>query len=113
MADVNAKDLHKKLKDYLKKCIIVDIRSPEEYEEEHIDGAINIPLETLVDNIGKLDKKKQIIAVCLTGLRSKRAVNILTLKGFNAGIVEGGMIEWRRALGPAYFAAMAGEGEGE
>jgi rhodanese-related sulfurtransferase len=111
MEAIIAKDLHAKLKEYRKSCVIIDVRNPEEYEEEHIDGAVNIPLDDLPDHLGELDKTKDLILVCLSGLRSGKAVPFLEENGFKARIVKGGMIEWRRALGPAYFAQMAGEGE--
>ncbi|MGC9310748.1 MAG: rhodanese-like domain-containing protein [Candidatus Aenigmatarchaeota archaeon] len=110
MEEVAAKDLNKNLKSYQKKCVIIDVRSPEEYGEEHIGGAVNIPLEEIPDRLGELDKKKELILVCLSGLRSRKAIPLLEENGFKATIVKGGMIEWRRALGPAYFAQMAGEG---
>lgn len=112
MDSLNAKDLHKKLKDFQKKCLIVDVRSPEEFEEEHIDGAINIPLDEIPKKSKTLKKDKELILVCLSGLRAQKAGAALESVGFKVKVLNGGMIEWRRALGPAYFAKMFG-GEGE
>jgi len=110
MDSLNAKDLYKNLKDFQKKCVIVDVRTPEEFDEEHIDGAINIPLEEIPDKIKSLKKDKELILVCLSGLRAKKAAAAFESADFKVKVLNGGMIEWRRALGPAYFAKMFGEG---
>ena len=64
----------KSLKEIMKEknYIILDVRHKEEYDEEHILGAINIPLEEIDKNI-KLDKKKTILVYCKSGVRSRKA----------------------------------------
>lgn len=64
--------------------ILLDVRSPQEYSEEHLNGAINIPvyeLEICCDC--KLnDKDKIIVVYCQSGTRSKKAIKILKKCGF-------------------------------
>jgi rhodanese-related sulfurtransferase len=64
--------------------IILDVRSPQEYEEGHINGAINLPLYELCQNIKYKIKNENdiIIAYCSSGIRSKRAVKELKKCGY-------------------------------
>lgn len=64
-------------------AIILDVRTPAEYKGGHIKGSKNIPLQTLTNELGKLDKSKTIITCCASGMRSAQAKSILKSKGFN------------------------------
>lgn len=70
-------------------AIILDVRSKGEYQGGHIKGSINIPVDTLSNNLNKLNKNKPIITCCASGMRSASAKNILKSNGFtdvyNAG----------------------------
>ncbi len=65
-------------------AIILDVRTPQEYKGGHIKGSINIPVEGLRKNIGKLEGKqdKTVITCCASGMRSASAKGILKAKGF-------------------------------
>ena len=71
---------------------ILDVRTVEEYNLSHIDGAINIPLDELRENLEKLEKSKEIIVHCHSGLRSYLACRILKQKGYNVKNLIGGYI---------------------
>lgn len=60
-----------------KESILVDVRSPEEYEEESAKNAINIPVDELEQRIGELTHAKNIVVFCKSGKRAKEAKNIL------------------------------------
>lgn len=75
-----------------KKTYILDVRTIEEYNLSHIDGAINIPLDELRENLKKLDKSKEIVVHCHSGLRSYLACRILKQKGYNVKNLIGGYI---------------------
>ncbi|MDE5630108.1 MAG: rhodanese-like domain-containing protein [Bacilli bacterium] len=62
--------------------IIVDVRTKEEYEEEHIKDAINIPLDEIDDSIS-LDKSKKILVYCRSGNRSEKAFASLLNMGYD------------------------------
>lgn len=78
---------YKKLKEISNKnstVILLDVRSKQEYEEGHLESAINIPvfeLENKANNILK-DKTKTIIVYCASGSRSRRAKEILEEMGY-------------------------------
>lgn len=64
-------------------ALMIDVRTPEEYAEYHLDGAINIPLYE-IDNIANeiVDKNKVILVYCKMGSRSKLAKEILCKNGY-------------------------------
>ena len=49
---------------------VVDVRTPAEFKDGHIKGAINLPLQTLSSNLNKLKKDQVIITCCRSGSRS-------------------------------------------
>ena len=65
-------------------AVIIDVRSKGEYQGGHIKGSLNIPLDTLSNNIAKLKKEKPVITCCASGMRSASAKSILKSKGFEA-----------------------------
>lgn len=71
-------------------AVIVDVRSVGEYNSGHIKGSINIPLDQISKNLGKLsDKNKTIITCCASGMRSASAKSILKSSGY-ANVHNGG-----------------------
>lgn len=78
---------YKKLQDMIKKdpkAILVDVRSKQEYKEEHLEGSINIPVYDIEDcaKIKLKDKMQTIILYCASGHRSKNAKEILEKLGY-------------------------------
>ena len=64
-------------------AVIIDVRSKGEYAGGHINGSVNIPLDSLSSNLGKLkDKNKAIITCCASGMRSASAKSMLASKGY-------------------------------
>ncbi len=65
-------------------AIIIDVRSPQEYEEEHVNGAILIPEYEIKKSIeSKVKNKNQnIVVYCSSGSRSKKAQKILKKLGY-------------------------------
>lgn len=63
-------------------AVIVDVRTKGEYQGGHIKGSLNIPLDTLSSNLGKLNKSKPVITCCASGMRSSSAKSILKAAGF-------------------------------
>ncbi len=69
-----------------KEAILLDVRSPQEYKEDHLEGSINIPLYDLSKMIENTIKNKEctIIVYCQSGNRSKKAVDILLNEGYES-----------------------------
>src|SRR5947207_1688593 len=72
-----------------KGAIILDVRTPSEYSEGHIKGSVNIPVQMLQKNLGRLQKDKVIITCCASGMRSATAKAVLKSAGF-AEVYNGG-----------------------
>lgn len=66
-----------------KGAIIVDVRTPAEFKQGHIHGAINIPLNELSKHISKIGKDQIIITCCASGIRSATAAKSLKTNHFN------------------------------
>ena len=79
-------------------AIILDVRSPAEYENNHIKGAVNMPLNTLSKKMNSLHKDTVIITCCASGARSASAKSILKLNGFNEVYNGGGWQSLQRKL---------------
>jgi rhodanese-related sulfurtransferase len=61
---------------------IVDVREPYEFAEGHIDGSINIPLNTVQNRVEEFQQmSKPLVMVCLSGGRSGMATAILKARG--------------------------------
>ena len=82
----NNKDITKEdLEAYIKQgAIIIDVRSPQEYREGHVDGAISIPDYQIKKEIEKQiqNKDELIVVYCTTGHRSQKAQQILENMGY-------------------------------
>ncbi|MEI6970291.1 MAG: FAD-dependent oxidoreductase [bacterium] len=63
--------------------LIVDVRSPQEYETWHIPGAVNVPLAQLRDSLARLPREKRILVYCKVGFRSYLAYRILRQRGYD------------------------------
>ncbi len=76
--------------------IILDVRTPEEFGEKHIPGAVNIPNETIgTEEIPDLPDKEQLILVyCRSGNRSKQASGKLADLGYTNIVEFGGINDW-------------------
>lgn len=77
-----------------KNTIIIDVRTEEEYNERHIDRAINIPVDN-IKNI-KINKNKTIVVYCRSGVRSKKAYDILLSMGYTDVYDLGGIDNYKK-----------------
>ena len=82
------------LKDMVAKgAILIDVRSPQEYNEGHLPGAINIPeyeIRRIKNEMSKLNQ--QIVVYCQYGGRSRDAYNMLKKMGYtNVYSLKGGL----------------------
>lgn len=78
--------------------VLLDVRTHEEWNRSHIEGALHIPVKDLMENIQELERYKaqEIICYCHSGSRSWAAASILQRYGYNAVNMKGGIVEWNR-----------------
>jgi rhodanese-related sulfurtransferase len=69
---------------------LLDVRTPYEAAQGHIEGFVNIPLDSLRECIGELDPFKPVYAHCHSGMRSYIAARILAQNGFDVYNLSGG-----------------------
>jgi CRP-like cAMP-binding protein len=69
----------------------LDVRLPSEFENQHLEGALNIPLYFIRLKISTLDKSKKYVVCCDTGRRSSAGAYILSERGFQAYVLQGGI----------------------
>lgn len=74
---------------------LLDVRTPDEFSKEHIEGAMLIPVQELSENLLKLDKEKKVIVYCHSGMRSVTASRILVKNGFTPLNLTGGITAWK------------------
>ena len=76
--------------------VILDVRTPEEFAQKHIPGAVNVPNEEIGDDeIAELPDKEQLILVyCRSGNRSKQASEKLAALGYTNVYEFGGINDW-------------------
>lgn len=70
--------------------LLLDVRTVSEFEKGHIEGAINIPVDSLRERMDELDKDKEIIEYCQVGIRGYIAARILNQNGFKVKNMTGG-----------------------
>lgn len=77
-------------------CIILDVRTEEEYKESHIFDAILLPLNQIEKEIENVisNKDLKILVYCRSGARSKEASKIMAKKGYKNVLEFGGIITW-------------------
>ncbi|MEI6817087.1 MAG: rhodanese-like domain-containing protein [Bacteroidota bacterium] len=77
---------------------IIDVRTKGEYQGGHIRGSVNIPLDSISNNLSKLSKDKPIITCCASGMRSSSAKSILKSKGFTEVFNGGGWMSLQNKI---------------
>jgi len=77
--------------------VILDVRTAAEYNDEHIEGAINIPLDELQQRLAELNHTDTILVYCRTGNRSTHAANLLVENGVSGFYhMRGGIVAWKQ-----------------
>src|SRR5574337_70822 len=77
--------------------VVVDVREDNEWAGGRIPGAIHVPLSRFTAGAGKIPQDKKIVFYCMSGMRSRNALNQARKLGLKAeGHLGGGISEWRR-----------------
>ena len=83
--------------------VIVDVRTPEEFRDGHIEGAVNVDFRSgnFLNEIDRFDKNKIYFVYCRTGNRSYDAVALMGPLGFHSVVrLEGDITGWKSASLP-------------
>jgi rhodanese-related sulfurtransferase len=94
----------------LNNVIFIDVRSPEEYNEDHIGNSPLIPItdieagfgiKQLLNLLPETQPKPTIVLYCAAGPRSAKAYQLLQETGLNMVILKGGITQWRKTIQPS------------
>ncbi|UAB82607.1 MBL fold metallo-hydrolase [Zunongwangia sp. SCSIO 43204] len=77
---ITAEELQQKMKGDL---VIIDVRKKSEFESEHVEGAVNIPLNQINQHLEKFPKEQEFVLHCAGGYRSMIAASILQQRGWS------------------------------
>lgn len=95
--ELSARDLYETIQK-MPKAQIIDVRTPEEFQKGHVEGAMNLNIKgaEFDQQLGTLDKSKPVFVYCLSGVRSGAAVERMLAEGFREVYhMPGGIVEWR------------------
>ncbi|GGM41032.1 ArsR family transcriptional regulator [Paraliobacillus quinghaiensis] len=93
---VQLKDMLKEIQDG--EVVLIDVRPEDEYKNQHISGALSIPVQDLEERIATLPKDKKIIAYCRGPYcaYATQVVETLNSRGYDAYRMEEGVHEWKQ-----------------
>ena len=99
-AEITPKQLKARL-DRGEPLLVLDVREPQEYQINRIEGSTLIPLGELPQRYQELDPSREIIAQCKMGGRSAKAAEFLRQKGFMVKNLTGGILRWIDEMDPS------------
>ena len=79
------------------KTVLLDVRSPIEFEAESIPGSVNLPLGELESRFEEVPRAAELVIICRSGKRAERAAYTLMSKGFHPRVLQGGLLSWQKA----------------
>ncbi|MEI2637905.1 MAG: rhodanese-like domain-containing protein [Microthrixaceae bacterium] len=80
--------------------VLIDVRMPDEYEEQRVPGAVLIPLPELPERFVEIPTGGVIHLICRSGARSMKACEFLSAKGYETLNVIGGTTAWAESGRP-------------
>jgi len=84
------------------KVFILDVRNPEEFQICRIPGSVLLPLPEMPQRFAELDKSKEMVVHCKSGMRSQKAIAFLRQQGFTKLInLKGGILAWAERIDPS------------
>ena len=96
MEHISADELHSRIENLSSEDLILDVRSPSEFNDGHIEGAQNTPHEEVTNEVEDLKKYKTVYVHCKMGGRAKIAAQALQEAGLEniVCVSDGGMQRW-------------------
>jgi adenylyltransferase/sulfurtransferase len=98
--EITVEELKRRL-DRGEPVFVLDVRNPEEYQICRIAGTTLIPLPALPQRFGELDREREMVVHCKSGMRSQKAIQFLREQGFRKLInLKGGILAWAERIDP-------------
>src|SRR5262245_26623077 len=81
-------------------AFVLDVRQDDEWQAGHVDGAVHIPMGTLLGRLEELPQDTRMYVMCRVGGRSGQVVQYLGARGWDVVNIDGGMLAWDAAGRP-------------
>jgi adenylyltransferase/sulfurtransferase len=96
--EITVEELKRRL-DRGEQVFILDVRNPEEYQICRIPGSTLLPLPQLPQRYGELDRGREMVVHCKSGMRSAKAIQFLRQQGFDkVKNLQGGILAWAERI---------------
>ncbi len=74
---------------------VLDVRTPQEYADGHVPGAVNVPYDQLASRLAEVPQDKDVVLYCKSGRRAGIAADVLAANGYTRlSHLEGDMNAW-------------------
>ncbi|HEY9144083.1 MAG TPA: rhodanese-like domain-containing protein [Arenimonas sp.] len=87
--------------------LLLDVRTPEEFAQGHLPGAVLIPHDQLAARLDEIDRDRWVLVYCRSGKRAGTAEDILEEAGIEVRQVEGSWLRWQAEDRPVQVPAKA------
>lgn len=87
--------------------ILLDVRTPEEFAQGHLPGAVLIPHDQLAARLDEIDRDRWVLVYCRSGKRASTAQDILEEAGIEVRQIEGSWLRWQEEDRPVNVPAKA------
>jgi phage shock protein E len=95
VATMTQEQLAEHLSKHPRHLFILDVRTPQEYAEGHVPGAVNVPHDQIASRLAEVPKDKDVVVYCRSGRRSALATDVLATHGYSRVFrLEGDMQAW-------------------
>jgi rhodanese-related sulfurtransferase len=83
--------------------LVLDVRTPQEWQTTRIDPSVNIPLNHLIERVADVPRDRTVVVLCEGGYRSSIAASLLQQRNFTDVVeIAGGMAGWEAARTPRH-----------
>ncbi len=94
---ISAEEIRQLQKSEPDKLLLLDVRTPREYQRGHLPGSILVPMNQVPNNLHRIARERKIVVVCATGARSGAVTNWLSKQGYPwVKNYTGGVMDWSR-----------------
>ena len=81
--------------------LLLDVREPHEYGHCHIEGSVNMPMNSVPARLAELDRETEIVTICHHGMRSGAVADYLIGRGYTRITnLQGGIDAWAAQVDP-------------
>lgn len=80
--------------------LLLDVRTPEEFAQGHLPGAVLIPHDQLAQRLDEIEKERWVLVYCRSGARASKAQDVLEEAGIEVRQIDGSWLRWQEEQRP-------------